>query len=77
MSDHEPPSPPRSRRPGPALRSTLQPLRKSRDFRLLWTGETISQVGSQITLVALYVQVFKLTHSLDCSGRSGSSSSSR
>ena len=41
----------------------LTPLRKSRDFRLLWTGEMLSQVGSQITLVALYLQVFKLTNS--------------
>src|SRR4051795_10285468 len=40
-----------------------QPLRASRDFRLLWTGEMISQVGSQVTLVALFVQVYELTHS--------------
>ena len=41
----------------------ISPLRRSRDFRLLWTGEAISQVGSQITLVALFVQVYKLTGS--------------
>jgi MFS family permease len=41
----------------------IQPLRTSRDFRLLWTGEAISQVGSQITLVALFVQVYHLTRS--------------
>ncbi len=40
-----------------------QPLRTSRDFRLLWTGEMISQIGSQVTLVALFVQVYELTHS--------------
>lgn len=39
------------------------PLRESRDFRLLWGGEMISQVGSQFTVVALIVQVFQLTHS--------------
>jgi len=39
------------------------PLRVSRDFRLLWCGELISQVGSQITLVALLVQVYALTGS--------------
>jgi MFS family permease len=39
------------------------PLRASRDFRLLWTGEALSQIGSQITLVALFVQVFALTNS--------------
>src|SRR5262249_14917003 len=41
----------------------IRPLRASRDFRLLWTGEAISQIGSQITLVALFVQVYGLTHS--------------
>jgi Transmembrane secretion effector len=41
----------------------ITPLRRSRDFRLLWGGEMLSQIGSQITLVALYVQVFELTNS--------------
>jgi MFS family permease len=40
----------------------ITPLRRSRDFRLLWGGELLSQVGSQITLIALYWQVFQLTH---------------
>src|SRR5438105_3648085 len=40
-----------------------RPLRASRDFRLLWSGEMISQIGSQVTLVALFVQVYELTHS--------------
>ena len=39
------------------------PLRVSRDFRLLWGGEMLSQIGSQITLVALFVQVYTLTGS--------------
>jgi MFS family permease len=39
------------------------PLRLHRDFRLLWTGELISQTGSQITLVAVFIQVFQLTGS--------------
>jgi predicted MFS family arabinose efflux permease len=39
------------------------PLRASRDFRLLWLGELISQTGSQVTTVALFVQVDRLTHS--------------
>jgi MFS family permease len=41
----------------------VTPLRRSRDFRLLWLGELVSETGSNITLVALYVQVFRLTHS--------------
>src|ERR1700690_3149738 len=63
MSD---PAPNRRRIPAGRLRGLtvdIQPLRASRDFRLLWTGEAISQVGSQITLVALFVQVYNLTHS--------------
>ena len=40
-----------------------QPLRTSRDFRLLWNGELISQIGSQITVVALFVQVYSITKS--------------
>jgi MFS family permease len=39
------------------------PLRRNRDFRLLWTGELVSQTGSQITLVAVFIQVFQLTGS--------------
>ena len=41
----------------------ITPLRRSRDFRLLWGGELLSQIGSQFTLVALFVQVYRLTHS--------------
>jgi len=40
-----------------------QPLRRSRDFRFLWSGELISQIGSQITVVALFVQVYAITKS--------------
>jgi len=41
----------------------ITPLRKSRDFRLLWGGELVSQIGSQFTMVALLYQVFTLTNS--------------
>src|SRR4051794_22412150 len=41
----------------------ITPLRRSRDFRLLWGGELLSQIGSQFTLVALFVQVYRLTNS--------------
>ncbi len=41
----------------------IGPLRASRDFRLLWLGELISQTGSQVTTVALFVQVDRITHS--------------
>jgi predicted MFS family arabinose efflux permease len=41
----------------------VTPLRASRDFRLLWTGELVSMFGRQITVVALPLQVYLLTHS--------------
>src|SRR4051812_28146997 len=40
----------------------LTPLRE-RDFRLLWSGEVFSEIGSNITLVAVLLQVDALTHS--------------
>ncbi len=49
----------RSRVRGLAL--DLAPLRE-RDFRLLWTGEIFSEIGSNITLVAVLLQVDALTH---------------
>jgi MFS family permease len=41
----------------------LSPLRRSRDLRLLVAGQSVSLIGSQITLVALPYQVFVLTGS--------------
>jgi MFS family permease len=41
----------------------LTPLRVSRDFRLVWVGVFVSELGYQFTRVALYVQVFALTRS--------------
>jgi len=41
----------------------VSPLRTSRDFRLLWTGELISQTGHQITTVALFIQIDRITGS--------------
>jgi MFS family permease len=41
----------------------LAPLRKHRDYRLLYTGQLVSMVGSMITYVAVPYQVFELTHS--------------
>jgi MFS family permease len=47
------------------------PLRVSRDFRLLWWGEVVSQTGTQITTVALFVQIFDLTGSSAAVGAVG------
>jgi MFS family permease len=41
----------------------LEPLRKDRDFRLLWAGQVISSVGRQVTVVTLPFQLFLATGS--------------
>jgi len=41
----------------------LQPLRFSTDYRRLWAGVTVSQLGQQMTAVAVAYQVWSLTRS--------------
>lgn len=41
----------------------LSPLRRFPSFRRLWLGQLVSQVGSQLTVVAIPYQVYRLTHS--------------
>jgi MFS family permease len=41
----------------------LTPLRASRDFRLLFAGQAVSMIGSQLTVVAIAFQVYSLTRS--------------
>jgi len=41
----------------------VSPLHDSRQFRLLFTGQLISLIGRQITVVAVPYQVYVLTHS--------------
>jgi MFS family permease len=41
----------------------LSPLRESREFRLLWSGQAISMLGRQVTVVAVPYQTYLLTHS--------------
>src|SRR3989454_3605121 len=47
----------------PPMFLSLAPLRKHRDYRLLYTGQLISAFGSMITYVAVPYQVFAITHS--------------
>ncbi|HKW77764.1 MAG TPA: MFS transporter [Candidatus Limnocylindria bacterium] len=47
----------------PSLLPDISPLRVSREFRLLWTGQLISQMGSAVRLVAVPYQVYVLTGS--------------
>ncbi len=35
----------------------LEPLRRDRDFRLLWLGQLISGAGRQVTVIALPYQL--------------------
>lgn len=39
------------------------PLRHSRDFRLLFSGQLVSTLGTQLTAVAVPYQVYRITHS--------------
>ena len=41
----------------------IRPLRVSRDFRRLWFGLTVAQLGQQMTAVTIAFQVYVLTHS--------------
>ena len=47
----------------PAILPDIEPLRASRDFRLLWLGQFISQAGSALRLVAIPYQIYVLTGS--------------
>jgi MFS family permease len=46
-----------------ALAVDVTPLRASRDFRLLWGGLLVSETGHQFTIVATFIQVWRLTGS--------------
>jgi MFS family permease len=41
----------------------IEPLRSSPQFRRLWSGYLVSSLGSQLTIVAVPYQVYRLTHS--------------
>ena len=41
----------------------IRPLRASADYRRLWIGSTVSQLGQQMTAVTIAIQVFAITHS--------------
>ena len=51
--------------PGRILVDTT-PLRESRDFRLLFIGQLISILGTQLTVVAIPYQVYSMTALLRC-----------
>ena len=49
----------------------LVPLRRNRDFMLLWSGQVVSAIGSEITYVAYPLLVLALTHSPAKAGLTG------
>ena len=49
----------------------VTPLRVSHDFRLLWAGQFVSELGYQFARVAIYVQVWELTGSPAAVGLTG------
>jgi len=50
----ESPNPPQKRKPFAAL--------QYRDYRLLWLGQGVSQIGTQMRIVAIAWQIYHLTH---------------
>src|SRR3954452_3161348 len=46
-----------------ALLTDIRPLQVSPDYRRLWFGSTVSQLGQQMTAVALAIQVYAITGS--------------
>jgi MFS family permease len=58
------PAPPAGRRHGVGgMFVDVGPLRRHRGFRRLWAGQLVSQVGSQLTVVAVAYQTYRLTGS--------------
>ena len=45
------------------LLADIRPLKTSRDYRRLWLGSSLSAVGGQMTVFAVALQVYLLTHS--------------
>jgi MFS family permease len=41
----------------------VTPLRRHKQFRRLWSGQLVSGVGSQLTIVAVSFQAYRLSHS--------------
>lgn len=68
--DPEPPTPKQPPAPFARARGAIRsvavdrtPFRVSVDYRRLWWAELVSQAGTQITIVAVFFQVYALTHS--------------
>ncbi len=40
----------------------LEPVKRDRDFRMIWIGQLVSGVGRQVTVVVLPLELWNLTH---------------
>ena len=49
--------------PGSPILVDLEPVRRDRDFRMLWLGQLVNGLGRQVTVVALPFELWQLTHS--------------
>ncbi|MEP7089483.1 MAG: MFS transporter [Nocardioidaceae bacterium] len=59
----EPEQPPTSRRRWRSVLTDVRPLQASPPYRRLFFGNTVAQLGQQMTNVAVAIQVYSLTHS--------------
>src|SRR6516165_9066574 len=55
--------PPARRRGVGGVLVDVSPLRRHRGFRWLWTGQLIAATGSQLTVVAVSYQTYRITSS--------------
>jgi len=49
----------------PSLRNVLvdvEPIKRDRDFRMIWLGQLVNGLGRQVTVVALPFELWNLTH---------------
>ena len=58
-----PAPPPRARRGVGGILVDTGPLRRHPGFRRLWTGQLVASLGSQLTVVAVAYQTYRLTGS--------------
>jgi MFS family permease len=47
----------------PRVLADVTPLRRSPEFRRLWLGQMVSGMGSQLTIVGVAYQTYRMTHS--------------
>ena len=40
----------------------LEPVKRDREFRIMWLGQLVSGLGRQVTFVALPLELWQLTH---------------